>query len=50
MSLEMVPLRDEHLADAAALVTARYRALREQVTSLPSRYEDVSHPPPLLLN
>jgi hypothetical protein len=50
MPLEIVLLRDEHLADAAALVTARYRALRERALSLPSRYEDVSHPPPLLLN
>jgi len=30
MSLEMVPLRDGHLKDAAPLVTARYRALRER--------------------
>ncbi len=42
MSLEIVPLRDDHLEDAAALVTARYRALRERAPSLPSRYEDVS--------
>jgi GNAT superfamily N-acetyltransferase len=42
MSLEMVSLRDEHLEDTAALVTARYRALREDVPSLPSRYEEVS--------
>jgi GNAT superfamily N-acetyltransferase len=42
MSLEIAPLQDQHLEDAAALVTARYRALREQVSSLPSRYEDVS--------
>jgi len=42
MSLETVPLRNDHLEDAAALVTARYRALREHAPSLPSRYEDVS--------
>jgi GNAT superfamily N-acetyltransferase len=42
MSLEIVPLRDEHLEDAAVLVTARYRALRERVPSLPSRFEDAS--------
>jgi hypothetical protein len=42
MSLEIVPLREEHIEDAAALVTARYRALRERVPSLPSRYEDVN--------
>lgn len=48
MSLETFPLRDEHLEDAAALMTARYRALREQLPSLPSRYEDVSSILPLL--
>jgi len=48
MSLEIVSLQDEHLEDAAALVTARYRALREQVPSLPSRYEDASSILPLL--
>lgn len=42
MSLETVPLQNDHLEDAAALVTARYRALREHAPSLPSRYEDVS--------
>jgi GNAT superfamily N-acetyltransferase len=42
MPLETVPLQDKHLEHAAALVTAGYRALREQVPSLPSRYEDVS--------
>ena len=48
MPLEIVPLRDEHLEDAAALVTARYRALRERAPSLPPRYEDVgSILPPL---
>ena len=42
MSLEIVPVRDEHIEEAAALVTARYRVSRELVPSLPSRYEDVS--------
>ena len=42
MSLEIVPLRDKHLEDAAALVTASYRALRGHASSLPSRYENVS--------
>ncbi len=42
MSLEITPLQDKHLEDAAALVTASYRALRERVPSLPSRYEDVN--------
>lgn len=48
MPLEIVPLRDDHLEDAAALATARYRALRQDVPSLPSRYEDVSSILPLL--
>jgi len=48
MSLEIVPLRDDHLADAAALVTVGYRALRERAPSLPSRYEDVTSILPLL--
>jgi GNAT superfamily N-acetyltransferase len=48
MPLEIVLLRDEHLADAAALVTARYQALREPVPSLPARYEDISSILPLL--
>ncbi len=48
MSLEIVPLRDGHLEDAAAMVTARYRALREGAPSLPSRYEDISSILPLL--
>jgi GNAT superfamily N-acetyltransferase len=42
MPLKIVPLRDKYLEDAASLVAARYRALRGQVSSLPSRYEDVS--------
>jgi GNAT superfamily N-acetyltransferase len=42
MSLEIAPLRNEHLEGAAALMTARYRALRESAPSLPTRYEDVS--------
>ena len=48
MSLKIVPLQNKHLEDAAALVTTGYRALREQVTSLPSRYEDVGSILPLL--
>jgi GNAT superfamily N-acetyltransferase len=42
VSLEIVPLVKEHLEDAALLVTARYRKLRQDVPSLPSRHEDVS--------
>ncbi|MGA9350862.1 MAG: GNAT family N-acetyltransferase [Anaerolineae bacterium] len=48
MPLEIVPLRDKHLEDAAALVSAGYRELRERAPSLPSRYEDVSSILPLL--
>ena len=39
MAFEIVPLRDERLEDAAALVTARHQVLREHVPSLPSRHE-----------
>jgi len=42
MSLQVVSLREEHLEDAAALVSARYRALRKRVPLLPSRYEEAS--------
>lgn len=40
MSIEIVPLEEKHLEDAAALVCARYRALRERLLVMPSRYED----------
>lgn len=42
MPLEIIPLHDEHLEDAAALVAAGYQVEREREPSLPSRYEDVS--------
>ena len=48
MPLEIVPLRNDHLEDAAALATARYRALRERAPSLPPRYEDIGAILPLL--
>jgi GNAT superfamily N-acetyltransferase len=41
MSLQISPLRDAHLEDAATLVSTRYRALREHVVHLPSKYEEV---------
>jgi GNAT superfamily N-acetyltransferase len=50
MPLEIVPLRSDHLEDAADLVAARYRVLREQVLSLPARYEEASFMLPLLRN
>ena len=39
MSLQIASLREEHLEDAAVLVSARYRALRQRLPILPSRYE-----------
>lgn len=48
MSLEVVPLGEEHLKDAAALASSRYNGLREQVSSLPPRYGEVSTLLPLL--
>jgi len=48
MSLQINPLREKHLEDAAALVSVRYRALRERVPVLPSRYEDVDTILPML--
>ena len=41
MSLQIASLREEYLEDAAALVSVRYKALREHVPLLPSRYEDI---------
>jgi GNAT superfamily N-acetyltransferase len=40
MPLEIVPLEEKHLQDAAGLASARYRALREQVPAMPARYEE----------
>ena len=45
---ETISLKEEHLADAACLVSERYRRLREQVPDLPQRYSDVSSLVPLL--
>lgn len=42
MSLDIVTLKEDHLEDAAALVTDRYAHLRLEVSALPSRYADVS--------
>ena len=41
MSLYITSLCENHLEDAAALVTARYKALRERVPLLRPRYEEV---------
>ena len=40
MPIEILPLKESHLEDAAALVCARYRALRERLPLMPSRFED----------
>jgi GNAT superfamily N-acetyltransferase len=48
MSLEIVPLENKHLKDAAALACTRYRTLRERVPLLPSRYEDAGAILPML--
>ncbi len=49
MSLQIDPLRVEHLEDAATLVSIRYRALRKQVPLLPATYEEVGTLHPMLL-
>ena len=48
MPLEIVEFQDKHVQDAASLFTARYRALRDKVLSLPSRYGNASAVEPLL--
>jgi len=48
MSLEIVPLEEKHLQDAAALAGSRYKELRKQVPFLPPRYAEVSTLLPLL--
>jgi GNAT superfamily N-acetyltransferase len=50
LTIEILPLEEKHLADAAALVCARYRALREQLPVMPSRYEDPDAILPRLLD
>lgn len=47
-SVEIVPLQERHLEDAAALACARYRLLRDLVFPLPSRYEHPNTILPLL--
>jgi GNAT superfamily N-acetyltransferase len=48
MSLEIVTLQEKHLEDAAALVCARYKALRECMPIMSSRYEEVNVILPML--
>lgn len=39
MTFQIIPLRQEHLEDAAGLVCDRFKALREQIHILPACYE-----------
>jgi hypothetical protein len=48
--LNVVPLKEEHLEDAAALVSNRYIKLYEQIPDLPHQYREVSILLPLLEN
>jgi len=48
MPITVVPLKKEHLTDAAALVSRRYEGLREQVPTLPPRYAEIDTLLPLL--
>jgi GNAT superfamily N-acetyltransferase len=48
MSIQVVPLKEEHLTDAAALVSRRYQGLRTQVPTLPPRYAEIDTLLPLL--
>ena len=50
MSLKVISLREEHLEDAAVLVSNRYRRLCAQEPHLPHRYADVVELLPLLRN
>jgi GNAT superfamily N-acetyltransferase len=43
MALEILPLQEKHLEDAAVLVSARYRRLRGEIPALPLSYQDASH-------
>jgi GNAT superfamily N-acetyltransferase len=46
--LKVIPLREEHLEDAAILVSHRYRRLCEQEAHLTNRYTEVTRLLPLL--
>ncbi|MDH4241861.1 MAG: GNAT family N-acetyltransferase [Phycisphaerae bacterium] len=48
MNLEIVPLGEKHLEDAAALASSRYKELCEEIPLLPSRYAEISALLPLL--
>ena len=40
MSLQIIPLQESHIEDAAALVCQRYRALRSEAPALPGHFEN----------
>jgi hypothetical protein len=46
--LNISPFREEHLEDAARLVSDRYQRLSEQAPDLPQRYSNVCSLVPLL--
>jgi GNAT superfamily N-acetyltransferase len=46
--LKIIPLKEENLEDASALVSSRYKDLCEQEPHLPHRYKEVSNLLPLL--
>jgi hypothetical protein len=48
--LKIIPLKEEHLEDAAALVSSRYQILHEQQPLLPRRYQEAHNLLPLLQN
>jgi GNAT superfamily N-acetyltransferase len=48
--MKIIPLQEEHIEDAAALVSSRYKGLCKQETLLPHRYQEVSNLVPLLQN
>jgi len=48
--LEILQLKEDHLENAAALVSSRYKNLCEQQSHLPNRYKEVSNLLPLLQN
>jgi len=48
MSLQIAPLQERHIEEAAALACARYATLRDRVPCLPARYGDPSIVIPML--
>jgi GNAT superfamily N-acetyltransferase len=50
MSIKIVPFDEDHLEDAASMVSARYRAERKLAQHLPARFENSESVAPLLQN